>query len=143
VPDPESIKAECVFTTSRSSGPGGQHVNKTESKVELRFNILTSKIITDADKMQLLSAFSGRLVEEDSTLLITVQDTRSQSANKKIAVQRLLLILKEALKVKKTRKRTLPSKAAVAERIKDKKVLSLKKQNRSKPRSGENPEMGN
>ena len=143
MPDPESLKAECVFTTSRSSGPGGQHVNKTESKVELRFNILTSKIISDADKFRLLSVFSGRLVEENSTLLITVQDTRSQSANKKIAIERLLQIFKEALKVKKTRKRTSPSKAAVAERIKDKKVLSLKKKNRSKPRSGEDPETGN
>lgn len=118
-------------------------MNKTESKVELRFNILTSKIISDADKFRLLSVFSGRLVEENSTLLITVQDTRSQSANKKIAIERLLQIFKEALKVKKTRKRTSPSKAAVAERIKDKKVLSLKKKNRSKPRSGEDPETGN
>lgn len=135
-PDITIIRSECRFTTSRSSGPGGQHVNKTESRVELRFDILTSSAFSEAEKTRLIHVLRKKLVEDGNTIIISVQDTRSQSANKDIAVKRLIQIIEDALKLQKKRKATTPPSSAVAERIKDKKLISVKKKGRNIRLSG-------
>lgn len=125
----EVIFKEIEFQTSRSSGKGGQHVNKTESRVSLFFNIEGSEAFSAQEKELLLIKFANRLNKE-STIQIDVEKSRSQIKNKEIARKQLLNLLEEGLIVKKERKATKPNKKAIQKRIKDKKRQSEKKQNR-------------
>lgn len=114
-----TIIRELTFKGIRSSGPGGQHVNKTSSKVEVRFNIMTSEGLQDSEKERLLSKLSSRLTSEGE-LIMQCGESRSQHRNKAIVIERLLELLKEQLTVKKKRKKTKPSKrlSSVGFRIK-------------------------
>ncbi|HIF60242.1 MAG TPA: aminoacyl-tRNA hydrolase [Rhodospirillales bacterium] len=95
--------------TYRAQGAGGQHVNKTSSKVEVRFNIMTSEGLQDSEKERLLSKLSSRLTSE-GVLTMQCGESRSQHRNKAIVIERLLDLLKEQLTVNKKRKKTKPSK---------------------------------
>ena len=77
----QALISECAFATSRSSGPGGQNVNKTETRVELRFNIQTSKLLSTVQKQKLLERLKYRLADNETSLILTAQDTRSQLKN--------------------------------------------------------------
>jgi ribosome-associated protein len=123
------LESEMDFQTSRSSGPGGQNVNKVESRVTLRFNVPQSIILSEEEKQRIASKLS---LTTEVDLLIHSQETRSQMKNKDIAVQKFYDTLKEALVKKKIRKVTRPSKAAVKKRLEAKKQHSHKKQNRGK-----------
>lgn len=124
--------SEFDFTTSRSSGPGGQNVNKVNTKVSLKFNIPGSNILTQEEKDVLLQKLHSRITTE-GVLLLTSQDKRSQLENKEAVIEKFNLLVRKAFEKKKVRKATKPSKTAVQKRIKSKKEHSEKKKWRQKP----------
>jgi ribosome-associated protein len=120
---------EIEFQTSRSSGPGGQNVNKVNSKVTLRFNVRNSAVLTDEEKTILLNKLGTKLTT-DGELIISSQDKRSQLENKESAVAKTDRLFQKAFEKKKKRKATKPSKSAVQKRLKSKKEHAEKKSNR-------------
>ncbi|MBD2723697.1 aminoacyl-tRNA hydrolase [Hymenobacter sp. BT189] len=131
LPPPDAFLPEITFQTSRSSGPGGQNVNKVESRVELRFPLRESQVLTEAQKELILEKIGNQLTAE-GLLLVTAQDDRSQLRNKEIALTRFHELLLRSLRRPKPRKATKPSKAAVRKRLEGKKLHSDKKANRRK-----------
>lgn len=129
--DAESILKELKFKAIRSSGAGGQHVNKVSSKVELTFNISNSNAFTEEEKELLYKNLATKLTKEN-VLILFCDETRSQHKNKEIVIQRFFELIKNGLKKPKTRKATKPSKASVKKRLENKKRASEKKQNRKK-----------
>ena len=125
------LNRELDFTASRSEGPGGQNVNKVNSKITLRWDITNSLIISDEEKKQIKDKLSS-FITKDGILILSAQDKRSQLQNKEAVMQKLDWLLLKAFEIKKRRKPTKPSKAAKAERIRKKKLLSEKKQWRQK-----------
>ena len=112
--DAESIRSEIVFRTSRSSGPGGQHAQKSETRVEAVFDVEASETLSDAQKRRVVA-------KAGPVLRAIAQDERSQLRNRELAVERLLAQLKEALHVPRKRRATKPSKAAKEKRLEEKK----------------------
>lgn len=131
IPQAQLLLPELVFTTSRSSGPGGQNVNKVNTKVTLKFDVMQSLALSPEQKELILKKIGSRLTKE-GVLLITAQDKRSQLQNKEEVLQKLDQLLIKIFTPKKQRKATKPSKAAKHARIKDKKQRSEKKQWRQK-----------
>lgn len=123
---------ELVFKAVRSSGPGGQHVNKTATKIELSFSIVASEAFTDTEKERIHEKLKSR-ISQDGILTLQCGETRSQHRNKAIVIERLVSLLKDALKVAKPRKKTKPSKSAIERRLRTKKGNALKKANRKPP----------
>ncbi len=123
---------ELNFSASRSSGPGGQHVNKVNTKIELRFNISESTALTEDDKNTLLLKLANKITL-DNELIITVQTSRSQLKNKEEAIQKFLLLVEKALAPVKARKSTKPTLTSVKKRLDNKKQISVKKNLRKKP----------
>jgi ribosome-associated protein len=124
--------SELMFRFVRSSGPGGQHVNKTSTQVELTFDIAASAGISEADKRWLLSRLGAKL-DTSGLLQIASQEHRSQLRNKTEATRRLVAMLEQALIRPKKRKPTKPSKSAKEKRLKSKKIVAEKKSYRSRP----------
>jgi len=123
------LDKELKFAFSRSSGPGGQHVNKVNTKVELRFNIDLSQVLEDEQKEILRDKLSTQ-ISQDGDLIIISQATRSQLKNKDVAIDKFYLLISQALKPKKKRKATKVSKSAIEKRLKEKKELAEKKSRR-------------
>lgn len=121
--------SEFTFKSSRSGGKGGQHVNKTESRQSLFFDLEQSQLLSVNEKQLLRKKWQNRLSQED-VLQIDVEESRSQLQNKKIAIQKFYDLLKEGLHRPKKRKITKPSKAAIRRKIKKKKQKAEKKQRR-------------
>jgi ribosome-associated protein len=123
------------FSTSRSSGPGGQNVNKVNTKVELRFNIASSTLLTDAEKEIIHEALRNRISNEGD-LLIVSQSERTQLQNKKKAEDSFYRLVAKTLTPKKERRATRPTKASREKRIEEKKkhsqVKTLRKINSAK-----------
>lgn len=128
----KQLISEIQLKGIRSSGAGGQHVNKVSSKIELTFDISTSKGITFEEKNRLFISLNSKLTKE-KVLIIQCDESRSQHRNRDLAIKRFLKILTNGLKIKKTRKATRPTKSSVLKRLEKKKTLSLKKKNRQKP----------
>jgi ribosome-associated protein len=122
---------EIAFQTSRSSGPGGQNVNKVESRVELRWNLAQSQVLTPIQKQLILEKIAGQLTTE-GYLLVVAQDDRSQLRNKEIALSRFHELLQKSLRRPKPRRATRPSAGAVRQRLEGKKRQGEKKANRRK-----------
>ena len=120
---------ELNFSFSRSGGPGGQHVNKVNTKVELRFNIANSQSLLEEEKVVLLEKLLKQISQEGE-LIIIAQETRSQLKNKSKAIEKFYEVINKALKPKKKRKPTTVSKAAKERRLKGKRELSEKKERR-------------
>jgi ribosome-associated protein len=130
-PSITSILPELTFTSSRSSGPGGQNVNKVNSKVTLQWNISQSSVTTREEKEIIQHKLASHITRE-GVLQLTSQEARSQLQNKEAVVQKLEKLLSKAFTKKKTRKPTKPSKAAKQKRIQQKKLRGEKKKWRQK-----------
>ncbi len=128
IPD---LKSELIFKTSRSSGPGGQNVNKVNTRVELRFNISESKLLNKEQKHILLVKLKSK-ISQDGFLIVVSQKERSQILNKEEATKKLYSILSKALTPVKKRKPTRPTKVSVEKRIQTKKQQGEKKTRRGK-----------
>lgn len=125
------LTSEFTFKTSRSSGPGGQHVNKTDSRVELRFNLQKSELLSDDQKVILHQKLSSQLTS-DGDLIVVCQQERSQYKNKALAIEKLYELLHKALRPIKKRKATKPTRASIQKRMELKKQTAEKKKRRGK-----------
>jgi ribosome-associated protein len=125
------ILNELIFSASRSSGPGGQNVNKVNTKITLKWDVAQSQSINPEQKELLLKKLFTRLTTE-GVLILTAQDKRSQLQNKEAVILKLDKLLEQAFKQKKIRKPSKPSKAAKRKRIENKKKLGEKKEWRRK-----------
>lgn len=130
--DIEKLIAELQFKAVRSSGAGGQNVNKVSSKVVLTFDLKNSKILDEEQKILLQTKLTTRLTSEQ-LLILNCDEDRSQLKNKAIVIKRFLSIIADGLRVPKTRKATKIPKSVIRKRIKDKKMLSESKKNRRNP----------
>jgi ribosome-associated protein len=131
VSDELTIRAnEIEIATSRSGGPGGQHVQKTDSRVTLRWNIATSRSLDEGVRARLLRKLAFKLTGEGE-IILHVDSERSQIRNREIAKARLAAIILNALHIPKARHKTRPSLAAKARRIDEKKRVSTVKKSRS------------
>ena len=128
----DKILSELSFKAVRSSGAGGQNVNKVSSKVVLTFDLKNSQGLTDEEKLLVETKLSSRLTS-DSVLILNCDEDRSQFRNKEIVIKRFLELIKNALFIPKERKPTKIPKSVIRKRIKDKKNISEVKKNRRKP----------
>lgn len=130
--DQEKIISELSFKAVRSSGAGGQNVNKVSSKVVLSFDLVNSKALSDDEKLLLEQNLEPRLTN-DKILILNCDEDRSQIKNKEIVIKRFLQIINQNLIIPKERKTTKIPKSVIKKRIQNKRNLSEKKQNRRKP----------
>lgn len=130
--DEELLLTELSFKAIKSSGAGGQHVNKTASKVELTFNVEASSVLNEEQKELLLKNLQTRLSNQN-VLILQCGESRSQHKNKALVIERFLEIIKQGLIVPKKRKKTAVPKAVKQKRLQNKKQLSEKKANRKPP----------
>ncbi len=128
----EILRNELEFKATRSSGAGGQHVNKVSSKIELTFNIGTSNGLTDREKGILFTKLTNKISKEQ-ILTLTCQETRSQHKNKEIIIKRFFELIKESLVKKKFRIKTKPTRSSLKRKVDNKKKHGLKKALRKKP----------
>ncbi len=124
-------ESELEFTTSRSSGPGGQHVNTSETRVTLRFDIENSPSLSEGQKQRIRSRLKTR-INKEGVLLVSSQKHRSQSANRDATIEKFAVLLREGLQRRKKRKKTKPTKASQERRLEAKKQRGRRKKNRSK-----------
>ena len=142
--DPESVngvrvndslvipESELDIKASRASGAGGQHVNKTSSRVEIAWNVRQSKVLTEDQKAMIEARIASRLTE-DGTIRVVASDTRSQLRNREAAQRRLGEVIARALIPKKKRKPTRRPRSANEARLTEKKKHSEKKRERRLP----------
>ncbi|MFT7164967.1 MAG: ribosome-associated protein [Flavobacterium sp.] len=128
----QKLISELNYKAVRSSGAGGQNVNKVSSKVVLYFDLKNSQALTAEEKTLLQTNLSSRLTI-NSILILNCDEDRSQLRNKDIVTKRFLELVKKGLSVQKARKETRVPKSAIRKRIKNKKNISNLKQNRRKP----------
>ena len=133
--DSSALISELQFKAVRSSGPGGQNVNKVSSKVVLTFDLAKSKALTEEEKLRVETKLQSRLTAENTLVLASSED-RSQLKNKEIVTQRFLELIEKSLVIPKIRKATKVPKSVVRKRLHDKKTRSETKQSRRKPNLG-------
>ncbi|MDA3953713.1 MAG: alternative ribosome rescue aminoacyl-tRNA hydrolase ArfB [Bacteroidales bacterium] len=129
--DKELVLKELSFKATRSSGSGGQNVNKVSTKVELRFKIGESVLLTENDKDRVRIKLKNRISSED-ILIIASDSERTQLGNKREVIEIFFDLLEKALKKPKKRVKTKPTKASKERRLKEKKIISDRKQSRKK-----------
>lgn len=134
-PDPikaTALSSELDFSYSRSGGPGGQNVNKVNSKVTLKFDVHGSRILSEEQKSVLVKKLKTKLTT-DGILILTSQDKRSQLQNKESVVLKFEDLISKAFKKTKPRKATKPSRKSVENRLNSKKQKAEKKKWRLRP----------
>ncbi|RJR20456.1 MAG: aminoacyl-tRNA hydrolase [Desulfobacteraceae bacterium] len=128
-----SIREEEIsFEFIRSSGPGGQNVNKVATAVRLLFNVFESPLLT-SNVRERLKSIAGKRLGEDGILRIHAQRFRTQEANRKDAMDRLISLLHKALEEPRVRQRTYPSRSVRERRLKDKRRIAETKEKRRRP----------
>lgn len=130
--DKSIIASEFTFKAVRSSGAGGQNVNKVSSKVVLSFDLVNSRGLTDDEKTLLQTKLATKLTQ-DGILILTSEEDRSQLKNKEKVIKKCFKLLENALIIPKERKETKIPRAVKEKRLNAKKVMSVLKQNRKKP----------
>jgi ribosome-associated protein len=128
----EAVTQEFNFKAIRSSGSGGQHVNKVSSKVELSFNISESLVLNEFQKETIIKKLLHRLTK-DYVFILQCGESRSQHKNKSVVIKRAITLLKSALIIPKKRIPTKIPKAVIKKRLKNKRLQSERKANRKKP----------
>ena len=128
--------SELSFRFSRSSGPGGQHVQKSSTRVELLFDVANSPSLTDAQKGRVLKRLAG-YIDSEGVLRLTSQSERSQWRNRETAIARFEDLMLQALKKRKRRKQTRPTAASREKRLREKRIRSEKKQGRGRVQAEE------
>lgn len=124
-----NFEPEFTFRTSRSGGAGGQHVNKTETKVELMFDVAATNLLSDTEKEKVYTKLAT-YINHEKALTLSNSESRSQSANKEGVIEKFYTLLEKALKKEKKRIPTEVPKAVKETIKKNKKVTGEKKQNR-------------
>jgi ribosome-associated protein len=130
--DASILLSELQFKAVRSSGPGGQNVNKVASKVVLSFDLEKSKALSDEERLRIETKLATRLTSEKLLVLSCDQD-RSQLKNKAIVTQRFLELIEKSLVIPKARQKTKVPKAVIEKRLAHKKTISTIKQSRKRP----------
>jgi len=130
--DRELIEQELVYKAVRSGGPGGQHVNKVSSKVQLSFDVRDARGLSEKEKALVFKKLSNH-INKKGVLQLSADNKRSQLQNRLLVAKRFFRLIKAALTIEKKRKATKPSKAAIEKRLIEKKRASEKKSNRGKP----------
>jgi ribosome-associated protein len=128
--------AEIIESASRAGGPGGQHVNKTSTRVTLRWNVAASRALSPAQRRRLRSRLAARLTRSGD-LVIHARGSRSRAQNRKAARERLAAIVREALRTPRPRVATRASLASRERRLQEKKRRGQVKRRRSPPRDGD------
>ena len=128
----DQLLPELTFRAIRSSGSGGQHVNKVSSKVELHFFIENSAILSNEQKQLLFKSLKSRLTK-DKELILQCDESRSQHKNKELVIKRFFELIKKGLIVPKKRKPTKIPKSVIRKRLKSKRIRSERKVSRKKP----------
>ena len=129
-------EADLEFRFTRSTGPGGQNVNKVASRVELLFNVRASASLNEIEKGRIFAALGSR-IDSEGILHVSSQESRSQWKNRDIAIAKLTDLLHDALRVRKKRIATKPSSGSREARVKTKKTHSAKKKLRGKVRTSD------
>ena len=122
-------RAELEAKATRAGGPGGQHVNTSSTRIELRWSVRDSRALDDAQRARLLERLATRL-DGEGAVRVVASEYRSQRQNREAAEARLAELVRKALVVPKTRRPTKPSRAAKAKRLDEKRKQSDKKQQR-------------
>lgn len=122
----KDLVKECQFTASRSSGPGGQNVNKVNTQVSLRFDVQRSELLDEEEK-RIISQKLASYISGEGVLILNAQTHRSQLQNKEEVISKFRRLIEKAFVPKKIRKASTPSKAAVQRRLDDKRKQSEKK----------------
>ena len=125
------LEKEFSFRMSRSSGKGGQHVNKVSTRVELLFDVLNSEILTEDEKALVIKNLAA-IISQSGLLQIACQSSRSQVRNKEDAKEKFFEKLEKALIVEKPRKKTKKPRSLNEKRLKKKKIIGEKKVSRKK-----------
>jgi len=125
-------EAEIALSFARAGGPGGQHVNTSSTKVELRFDVAASPSLTDEQRARLLERLASRLTN-DGVLVLHASEHRSQTRNREAVVQRFADLLRDALRTRALRRATRPSRGAKEQRLENKKRRAETKRLRQPP----------
>ena len=128
----EKIISELNFKAVRSSGPGGQNVNKVSSKVVLTFDLNNSQALNEEEKALIATKLATKLTS-DNLLILNCDEDRSQLKNKTIIIKRFIDLVEKAMVIPKKRKATKIPKSVIEKRLKDKSSVAEIKQNRKKP----------
>lgn len=131
--DKEILLSELKFKAVRSSGVGGQNVNKVSSKVVLSFDLANSLGLNHEEKELLLTKISTKLTQEN-ILILTSEEDRSQLKNKEVVIKKFLKVIENGLKIPKERKETKIPRAVKEKRLQEKKSTASIKENRKKPK---------
>jgi ribosome-associated protein len=126
------LLSEFKFSATRSSGPGGQNVNKVNTQVELRFNTITTNLFSEREKLRIQIQLKNRINSEGELVLVSSVE-RSQLRNKDLVTVKFFDLIEKAITPVKRRIKTSPTKSSKRKRLEGKKLLSKKKQNRRRP----------